>query len=73
MKTTHNLIMGEVFAVEKQLFLPFIKMYSKQFYEKSFIKKVGRTLMYKHPQYKVTAAETDEDFILRIKYKEDAV
>lgn len=70
MQATSDLILGEVYIIEKHLHLPFTRMYGKRFYAPKFIKKLSRTLANKHPIYEVVYEETDDDWILRIDYKE---
>lgn len=69
MKTTPNLIDGELMIVERHIKLyGFVtRMYSKQSYERSFIKAIGRTVTRNHITKDVGISETDDDYILRVE------
>ena len=61
MQATPNLIQGELHAIDKKC-LPGSHRYSKQ-----FVVKVARQLEQLYPEYDVSLAETEENYILRVK------
>ena len=64
---TQNSIAGEVFRLQKNFSVPLEERYMKLFNSKQFVVKVARQLEQIYPEYDVTRAETEEDYILRIK------
>lgn len=69
MKTTTNLVDGELMIIERQMKLyGFItRMYSKQSYDRNFILAIGRAMTRNHITKNVKTSETDEDYILRVR------
>lgn len=69
MKTTPNLIDGELMIAERHMKLhgSITRMYSKQYYERSFIKAIGRAMTRNHITKDVKISETDDDYILRVR------
>ena len=66
MKTTPNLIEGEIYAILCRLVLPFEKRYNKGLYERKFFIHVARTIKQKLPYHTIGTSETATDYILRI-------
>lgn len=64
---TKHSIAGEVFRLQRNFHLPMTERYMKLFNSKQFVVKVARQLEQLYPEYDVTLAETDENYILRIK------
>lgn len=69
MKTRPNLIGGELQTIAKQLrrHESLSRMYSKKFYDKHFVKTLGRQLTYEYLDKDINASETDEDYILEVR------
>lgn len=69
MKTTPNLIDGELMIVERhmKLYGSITRMYSKHSYERSFILAIGRAMTRNHITKDVKTSETDDDYILRVR------
>ena len=66
MKTTADLIKGEIYYVMNHLVIPAEKRYSKEFYDRKFFINVARTLQNELPDHVINASETTTDYILRI-------
>lgn len=66
MKTTPNLIRGELYTILHKLVIPSEKRYSKSFYNRHFIIQVARTLQNRLPEHLINASETETEYILRI-------
>ncbi|WP_026866613.1 hypothetical protein [Jeotgalicoccus marinus] len=66
MKTTQNLINGEIYAILHKLAIPSEKRYSKDLYNRHFIFQVARTIQKKLPDHLINASETETEYILRI-------
>ena len=64
---TRNAIAGEVFRLQGTFHLPMTEKYMKLFNSKQFVVKVARQLEQLYPEYEVSLAETEENYILRIK------
>ena len=64
---TRNSIAGEVFRLQGNFRVPMEETYMKLFNSKQFVVKVARQLQQLYPEYDVTLAETEENYILRIK------
>ena len=64
---TKNSIAGEVFQLQRNFSVPMTERYMKPFNSKQFVVKVARQLEQLYPEYDVTLAETEENYILRIK------
>ena len=64
---TRNSIAGEVFRLQRNFSAPMEERYMKLFNSKQFVVKVSRQLEQLYPEYDVTLAETEENYILRIK------
>ncbi len=64
---TRNSIAGEVFRLQSAFRVPMTEKYMKLFNSKQFVVKVARQLERLYPEYDVTLAETEENYILRIK------
>ena len=64
---TQNSIAGEVFRLQRNFSAPMEERYMKLFNSKQFVVKVSRQLEQLYPEYDVTLAETEENYILRIK------
>ena len=64
---TRNSIAGEVFRLQRNFSAPMEETYMKLFNSKQFVVKVERQLEQIYPEYDVTLAETEENYILRIK------
>ena len=67
MIATRNSIAGEVFRLQRNFSAPMGERYMKLFNSKQFVVKVARQLEQLYPEYDVSLAETDENYILRIK------
>ena len=66
MKSTPELIKGELYHLMTHLVFPAEKRYSKEFYNRHFIIHVARTLQNELPDHVINASETTTDYILRI-------
>ena len=66
MKTTPNLIRGELYNILHRLVFPAEKRYSKDFYNRHFIIHVARTLQNELPDHVINASENKSEYILRI-------
>ena len=64
---TRNSIAGEVFRLQRNFRVPMTERYMKLFNSKQFVVKVARQLEQLYPEYDVTLAETEENYILRVK------
>lgn len=64
---TRNSIAGEVFRLQRNFRVPMEGIYMKLFNSKQFVVKVSRQLEQLYPEYDVSLAETEENYILRIK------
>ena len=64
---TKNSIAGEVFRLQRNFGVPMTEEYMKLFNSKQFVVKVARHLEQLYPEYHVSLAETEENYILRIK------
>ena len=64
---TRNSIAGEVFRLQRDFSVPMTERYMKLFNSKQFVVKIARQLDQLYPEYNVTLAETEENYILRIK------
>ena len=64
---TQNSIAGEVFRLQRNFHVPLEEQYMKLFNSKQFVVKVARQLEQLYPEYDVTLAETEENYILRVK------
>ncbi len=64
---TRNSIAGEVFRLQSAFRVPMTEKYMKLFNSKQFVVKVARQLEQLYPEYDVSLAETEENYILRIK------
>ena len=64
---TRNAIAGEVSHLQSHFRVPMEETYMKLFNSKQFVVKVARQLEQLYPEYDVTLAETEENYILRIK------
>ena len=64
---TQNSIAGEVFRLQRNFSVPSEEQYLKLFNSKQFVVKVARQLQQLYPEYDVALAETEENYILRIK------
>lgn len=69
MKTTPNLIDGELMIVEGQLkqYGSTTDIYSKQSYQHGFFKAIARTTKRNHITKSVRTIETEEDYILKVE------
>ena len=67
MIATKNSIAGEVMRLQRYFRVPMKEEYMKLFNSKQFVVKVARQLEQLYPEYDVTLAETEENYILRIK------
>jgi hypothetical protein len=67
MIATQNSIAGEVFRLQRDFRVPMEERYMKLFNNKQLVVKVARQLEQLYPEYDVSLAETEEDYILRIK------
>ena len=66
MKSTPDLIKGELYHLMIHLVFPTGKRYSKDFYDRKFFIHVARTLQNELPDHVINASETTTDYILRI-------
>ena len=66
MKSTPDLIKGELYHLMSHLVFPAEKRYSKAFYDRKFFINVARTLRNELPDHVINASETTTDYILRI-------
>ena len=66
MKSTPELIKGELYHLMTHLVFPTEKRYSKDFYDRKFFIHVARTLQNELPDHVINASETTTDYILRI-------
>ena len=64
---TKNSIAGEVIRLQGNFSVPMEEQYMKLFNSKQFVVKVARQLEQLYPEYDVSLAETEENYILRIK------
>ena len=64
---TQKSIAGEVFRLQGNFSVPMTERYLKLFNSKQFVVKAARQLEQLYPEYDITLAETEEDYILRIK------
>ena len=64
---TQNSIAGEVFRLQSTFRVPMTERYMKLFNSKQFVVKVSRQLQQLYPEYDVALAETEENYILRMK------
>ena len=64
---TRNSIAGEVSRLQRNFRVPMTERYMKLFNSKQFVVKVSRQLEQIYPEYDVSLAETEENYILRIK------
>ena len=64
---TRNSIAGEVFRLQRNFSVPMVETYMKLFNSKQLVVKVSRQLEQLYPEYNVPLAETEENYILRIK------
>ena len=71
MKTTPNLIRGELYNILNKLLIPSEKRYSKDFYNRHFIIHVARTLQNELPDHVINASENKSEYILRIDSPKD--
>ena len=68
MKSTPELIKGELYHLMSHLVFPAKKRYSKAFYDRKFFIHVARTLQNELPDHVINASETTTDYILRIDF-----
>ena len=66
MKSTPDLIKGELYHLMSHLVFPTEKRYSKDFYDRKFFIHVARTIQNRLPSHVITASETKDEYILRI-------
>ena len=64
---TKNSVAGEVLRLQRNFSVPMEETYMKLFNSKQFVVKAARQLEQLYPEYDITLAETEEDYILRIK------
>ena len=64
---TQNSIAGEVFRLQSNFSVPMEETYMKLFNSKQFVVKVARQLEQLYPEYDVSLAETEGNYILRVK------
>lgn len=64
---TRNAIAGEVIQLQRNFRVPMEETYMKLFNSKQFVVKVARQLDQLYPEYDVSLAETEENYILRVK------
>ena len=67
MRTTQNLIAGEVQSIIKNLRPPHKRIFYKTFYERSFSKKVKAALERELKHLNIRLGESDEYYFLEIK------
>ena len=68
---TPNLIKGELYLIEQQLHLPFVRFYHKSFYDEKFIRVMIKSLKRKYKHLKVEYDSNDYEYIIKIKEKKD--
>ena len=66
MKSTPELIKGELYHLMTHLVFPTEKRYSKDFYDRKFFINVARTLQNELPDHVINASENKSEYILRI-------
>ena len=66
MKSTPDLIKGELYHLMSHLVFPAEKRYSKDLYNRRFIINVARTLQNELPGHVINASENKSEYILRI-------
>ena len=66
MKSTPDLIKGELYHLMTHLVFPTEKRYSKDFYDRKFFIHVARTLQNELPDHVINASENELEYILRI-------
>ena len=66
MKSTPELIKGELYHLMTHLVFPTEKRYSKGFYDRKFFIHVARTLQNELPDHVINASENKSEYILRI-------
>ena len=66
MKSTQELIKGELYHLMTHLVFPTEKRYSKYFYDRKFFIHVARTLQNELPDHVINASENKSEYILRI-------
>ena len=66
MKSTPELIKGELYHLMTHLVFPTKKRYSKDFYDRKFFIRVARTLQNELPDHVINASENKSEYILRI-------
>ena len=66
MKSTPDLIKGELYHLMSHLVFPAEKRYSKDLYNRRFIINVARTLQNELPDHVINASENKSEYILRI-------
>ena len=66
MKSTPDLIKGELYHLMTHLVFPTEKRYSKDFYDRKFFINVARTLQNELPDHVINASENKSEYILRI-------
>ena len=64
---TQKSIAGEVFRLQRNFSVQMTERHMKLFNSKQFVVKVARQLEQLYPEYHVSLAETEENYILRIK------
>ena len=66
MKSTPELIKGELYHLMTHLVFPTEKRYSKDFYDRKFFINVARALQNELPDHVINASENKLEYILRI-------
>ena len=66
MKSTPELIKGELYHLMTHLVFPTEKRYSKDFYDRKFFIRVARMLQNELPDHVINASENKSEYILRI-------
>ena len=66
MKSTPELITGELYHLMTHLVFPTENRYSKDFYDRKFFIHVARTLQNELPDHVINASENKSEYILRI-------
>ena len=66
MKSTPDLIKGELYHLMSHLVFPTEKRYIKDFYDRKFFINVARTLQNELPDHVINASENKSEYILRI-------
>lgn len=69
MNVMPNLIKGELYLIEQQLHLPFVKFYHKATYDDVFIRVMIKSLKRKYKHLKVEYDSNDYEYIIKIKEK----